>query len=158
METVVIAHNIRSIYNVGSIFRTCDGFGVAKLYLTGYSPSPDLTQHNVNEKTAAAIHKTALGAEQVVPFEYHWEIEEAVECVQTSGFTLLGLESDDRSIPLADYQRPEKVALLLGEEVRGITPELRERCEALVEIPMHGVKESYNVAVASGIALYALTL
>ena len=158
-EIIVIAHNIRSTHNVGAIFRTSEGFGVHKIILSGYTPYPALASDSrlphISEKLTAQIHKTALGAETLVPFEYQ-EIPD-LESLKNNGFTIVGLEQDERSIMLPHYQPPQKIALLLGEEVEGITNELRGLCDDLIEIPMHGKKESYNVSVAAGIALYALT-
>ena len=158
-DTVVIAHNIRSTHNVGSIFRTAEGFGVRKIILSGYTPYPSLENDSrlphIREKLTAQIHKTALGAEQLVAFEYQ-EFPD-FETLKQTGYTIVGLEQDEQAIMLPDYNAPEKIALLLGEEVEGLTSELRAACQDLVEIPMHGQKESYNVSVACGIALYALT-
>ncbi len=157
-EIIVIAHNIRSTHNVGSIFRTCEGFGVAKLILSGYTPYPtqknDARLPHIANKLTAQIHKTALDAETMVPFEYQPYPE--LSQLRTQGFTIVGLEQDERSVMLPDYGAPEKIVLLLGEEVDGITADLREQCNDLIEIPMKGKKESFNVSVAVGIALYAL--
>ncbi|MBC7869051.1 TrmH family RNA methyltransferase [Candidatus Saccharibacteria bacterium] len=157
-EIIVIAHNIRSTHNVGSIFRTCEGFGVTKLILSGYTPYPavndDTRLPHIANKLTAQIHKTALGAEIIVPFQYQAHAE--LSLLRTQGFTIVGLEQDERSIMLADYKPPKKIVLLLGEEVEGITNDLRNQCDNLIEIPMMGKKESFNVSVAAGIALYAL--
>ena len=158
-EIIVIAHNIRSTYNIGAIFRTCEGFGVSKIILSGYSPYPKLPRDSrlphIAEKLTLQIHKTALGAETMVPFK-HQETPN-LGLLKKQGFTIVGLEQDNRSTPLRDYSTPDKIALLLGEEVDGITDSLRKQCDDLIEIPMHGKKESFNVSIASGIALYALT-
>lgn len=158
-ELIVIAHNIRSTHNVGSIFRTCEGFGVTKIILSGYTPYPELPNDtrlpHERAKLTAQIHKTALDAETLVPFEYQPQPD--FEALRAAGYRIVGLEQDVRSVRLNDYRPPQKIALLLGEEVAGITPELRAHCDDLLEIPMHGRKESFNVSVATGIALYALT-
>lgn len=156
MEIVVIAHNIRSIHNVGAIFRNCDGFGVAKLYLTGYSPAPGKGLPHVAKKLSDAITKTALGAEQSVPHEYRENVVDLIAKLRDEGFAIVGLEQDERSIILPNYKPPAKIALLLGEEVEGIENSLRKLCDDLIEIPMFGAKESFNVSVATGIALYGL--
>ncbi len=158
-EIIVIAHNIRSTHNVGAIFRTAEGFGITKIILSGYTPYPKITQDprlpHIAEKLEKQINKTALGAESIVPFEY---IEyPPLEYLKMQGYKIIALEQDPKSIPLSKYSAPEKVALLLGEEVEGITPELLAECEDIIEIPMVGKKESFNVSVATGIALYALT-
>ncbi|HRC28129.1 MAG TPA: TrmH family RNA methyltransferase [Candidatus Saccharimonas sp.] len=158
-EIIVIAHNIRSTHNVGSIFRTCEGFGVTRLILSGYTPYPSVEHDSrlphISEKIAQQIHKTALGAEALVPFVHYDTLDLA--CPELAGYSLVALEQSADSINLRDYHPPEKVALLLGEEVHGITPDLLSNCQAVLEIPMHGKKESFNVAVAAGIALYQLT-
>lgn len=158
-EIIVIAHNIRSTHNVGAIFRTSEGFGVHRIILSGYTPYPkkdhDPRLPHIAEKLTTQIHKTALGAEQIVPFEYQ-EIP-AIGTLRASGYRIVGLEQDERSITLPEYTPPKKVALILGEEVNGIPQSLRDLCDDFIEIPMHGLKESFNVSVAAGIALYALT-
>lgn len=159
-EIIVIAHNIRSTHNVGSIFRTAEGFGVTKLILSGYTAYPRIDNDprlpHISEKLTAQIHKTALDAETLVPFEY---VEEPpLQALKDAGYRLIGLEQADRSINLADYAAPKKVALLIGEEVHGIEQSLLDQCEDIIEIPMVGKKESFNVSVATGIALYALSI
>lgn len=159
-DVIVIAHNIRSTHNVGSIFRTCEGFGVRKLILSGYTPYPlvenDARLPHIAKKLSAQIEKTALGAVQDLPFAHADTLDLASFSQQ--GYRVVGLEQDARSILLPDYQTPDKLVLLLGEEVHGITSELRDQCDDLVEIPMKGKKESFNVSVAAGIALYQLML
>lgn len=159
-EIVVIAHNIRSTHNIGSIFRTCEGFGISKIIFSGYSPYPktenDPRLPHLSEKLTAQIHKTALGAETMVPFEHFDTLDLAF--LKRDGFTIVGLEQDDHSVPLNEYVTNDKIALLLGEEVYGLTDGLRQECDVLVEIPMKGKKESFNVSVAAGIALYQLTI
>lgn len=157
---IVIAHNIRSTHNIGSIFRTCEGFGVKKIIISGYSPYPttkdDSRLPHIREKLTEQIHKTALGAETMVPFE-HQDTPDLVS-LKLNGFRIIGLEQDDRSIKLNDYKSTEKIVLLLGEEVHGITDEMRKMCDDLIEIPMVGQKESFNVSVATGIALFKLSI
>jgi len=158
-EILVIAHNIRSTHNVGAIFRTSEGFGVSRIILSGYTPYPtiqnDTRLPHIRMKLTQQIHKTALGAETIVPFSYQ-EFPD-FEVLRQEGHLIVGLEQDDRSIPLPDYQPQNKIALLIGEEVNGITLDMRVECSDLIEIPMVGKKESFNVSVATGIALYALT-
>lgn len=158
-EIIVIAHNIRSTHNVGAIFRSCEGLGVTKIILSGYTPYPTLAKDtrlpHISAKLTNQIHKTALGAEAMVPFEYQETLD--LGTLQVAGYQIVGLEQDARSILLPDYRPPQKIALLLGEEVEGITGDLRNQCDDLIEIPMQGKKESFNVSVATGIALYALT-
>lgn len=157
-QIIVIIHNIRSTYNVGSIFRTSEGFGISRIILSGYTPYPKLPNDtrlpHISAKLTSQIHKTALGAEAMIPFDYQPQPD--LTSLKATGWRIVGLEQDDRSIKLPDYQPPQKIALLLGEEVSGLTAELRRQCDDLLEIPMRGHKESFNVAVATGIALYAL--
>jgi tRNA G18 (ribose-2'-O)-methylase SpoU len=157
-EIVVVAHNIRSTHNVGAIFRSCEGFGVARLILSGYTPYPRLSGDtrlpHIADKLTQQIHKTALGAELLLPFS-HQEAPE-LSTLRQQGYTIVGLEQDERSTLLPNYAPHEKIVLVLGEEVEGITSELRANCDELIEIPMKGQKESFNVSVATGIALYAL--
>lgn len=130
-----------------------------KIILSGYTPFPKVTNDprlpHIAEKLTAQIHKTALGAETTVPFTHEDALD--LQALKAEGYTIVGLEQDERSVMLPHYSPPQKIALLLGEEVEGIEQSLRDACDELIEIPMHGKKESYNVSVAAGIALYALT-
>lgn len=157
-EIIVIAHNIRSTHNVGSIFRTSEGFGVEKIILSGYTPYPHTERDgrlpHISQKLTEQIHKTALGAETMVPFEYQESPDLAT--LKETGYRLVALEQDDHSITLKEYSAPHKIALLLGEEVHGIEQSLLDQCDDIIEIPMKGQKESFNVSVAAGIALYEL--
>jgi 23S rRNA (guanosine2251-2'-O)-methyltransferase len=158
-EVTLVLHNIRSTHNVGSIFRTAEGFAVKEIILTGYTPYPayhgDIRLPHISEKITKQIHKTALGAETLVPFRHYETIE---EFLTTTTLPLIALEQADRSVHLPDFSTPERFALLLGEEVHGIEPSLLEKCTAVIEIPMKGRKESFNVSVATGIALYGFTV
>lgn len=158
-ELVLIAHNIRSTHNVGSLFRTADGFGVTRLILSGYTPYPhqdgDSRLPHISARLTKQIHKTALGAELTMPFEYHQQPD--LQALREAGYVIAGLEQDDRSIPLRDFTAPPKLALILGEETKGLTEAQKLACDVLLEIPMRGTKESFNVSVAAGIALYGVT-
>jgi tRNA G18 (ribose-2'-O)-methylase SpoU len=158
-KIIIIAHNIRSTHNVGAIFRSAEGFGVEKIILSGYTPYPktqnDTRLPHIADKLTAQIHKTALGAETMVPFT-HQETPD-IQSLKQAGYSIVGLEQDDHSVLLSEYTPPEYVALLLGEEVHGIESELLNECDTIVEIPMVGKKESFNVSVAAGIALYGFT-
>ncbi|MEP6710177.1 MAG: TrmH family RNA methyltransferase, partial [Candidatus Saccharibacteria bacterium] len=130
-EIIVIAHNIRSTHNVGAIFRTSEGFGVKKIILSGYTPYPSIPHDtrlpHIAEKLTAQIHKTALDAEIMVPFEHQSEPD--FTALKKAGFRIVGLEQSDKSINLADYPPPDKIALLLGEEVTGIDEALLKNCD-----------------------------
>lgn len=158
-EIILIAHNIRSTHNVGSIFRTAEGFGVNKIVLSGYSPFPRTKDDNrlphIAEKLTKQIHKTALGAENMAEFEY--QAVPDIDGLREKGYRIVGLEQSPNSVRINEYRAPEKIALILGEEVEGIADELLDQCDDIIEIDMVGRKESFNVSVAAGIALYALT-
>lgn len=159
-QVAVIAHNIRSTHNIGSIFRTADGFGVEHLYLTGYSPYPLVEQDtrlpHIAQKMTDEISKTALGAEKSVPFSFVHNPLTVIDGFKAHGYAIIGLEQSESATPLPDFKAPHKLVLILGEEVSGITSDLLKKCTELIEIPMVGHKESYNVSVAAGIALYGI--
>ena len=124
-----------------------------------YNEKPDTTADprlpHIREKITGQIHKTALGAEALVPFIYQAELDLAG--LRHQGYHIVALEQAENSIDLRTYKPPEKIALLLGEEVSGIAPDLLSQVDEVIEIPMFGQKESFNVSVATGIALYQLT-
>jgi tRNA G18 (ribose-2'-O)-methylase SpoU len=157
-DITLLVHNIRSTHNVGAIFRTAEGFGVTKIILSGYTPYPvvknDPRLPHIAEKLTSQIHKTALGAEAMVGFEY---VEDIRDWLDANSLPLFALEQAPNSVPLREFMPPKQFALLIGEEVHGIEPDLLARCDSIVEIPMVGQKESFNVSVATGIALYALS-
>lgn len=157
-EIIVLAHNIRSTHNIGAIFRTSEGFGVQKIFLSGYSPYPTLPQDtrlpHISAKLTSQIHKTALGTEKMIAFEY--TEYPPITALKQKGYRIVALEQSSKSIPLSSYDAPDKIALILGEEVSGIEAALLEQADDIVEIPMVGEKESFNVSVAAGIALYEL--
>jgi 23S rRNA (guanosine2251-2'-O)-methyltransferase len=134
------------------MFRTADAFGVSKIFLTGYTPAPvDRFKRPVSK-----IAKTALGAEKTVAWE-KCEIKDVVSNLQNQGVRIVALEQDMRAINITEYTVPKSWALIVGNEVEGVDKETLALCNDVVEIPMRGTKESLNVAVALGVALYALT-
>lgn len=143
---IVICHNIRSAYNIGSIFRTADGAGVAKVYLTGYTPAPP----------HSGISKTALGAEKIVAWEKFSKLDTVLEKLRKEKYEIIALEQSKKSLPYKKYNPPGNTALILGNEVRGLSGLVLEKCDKVIEIPMRGRKESLNVSVAFGIAAYSL--
>lgn len=157
-EITLLLHNIRSTYNVGSIFRTAEGFGVHRIILSGYTPYPsfagDTRLPHLAKKITGQIHKTALGAEGMVPFTYYEVVD---EFLAQNTLPLVALEQSDNSIDIRGFSPPAAFVLLLGEEVHGIEPELLAKCDTALEIPMYGIKESFNVSVAAGIALHELS-
>jgi tRNA G18 (ribose-2'-O)-methylase SpoU len=147
----LILHDIRSAHNVGSLFRTADAAGVAKIFLTGYTPAPLDRFKRPNKEIA----KTALGAEKSVP----WQKSSWAECLDflhAEGAFIVALEQDKRAVSYRNFKTTFPFALVLGNEVDGISSDVLNDCDAVVEIPMHGSKESLNVAVAGGIALFTL--
>lgn len=162
MQIRLIVHNIRSTHNVGSVLRTADGFGVNRVYFTGYSPYPsqpnDDRLPHIHKKLTEQIHKTALGAEVTMPTEHVGDIVALVRQLRGEGFKIVALEQNPQSIRLDLFEPAKNIALLLGEETKGITKDLLALCDESIEIPMHGKKESFNVGVAAGIALYQLSL
>ena len=143
---VAVLDNIRSLHNVGAIFRTADAAGVDKLYLCGMSVKPPRPE----------IRNAALGAEEVGAWEYFKHTHEALQQLKTAGYFLLALESTPASVDYrrAVYQFP--LALVVGHEFSGIAPEILALCDATMALPMRGVKISLNVAVAFGVAAYEI--
>ncbi len=158
---VLIAHDIRSCHNVGSLLRTADGFGVEHVYLTGYTPYPpipggDNRLPHLAAKIGQQIHKTALGAEESVAWTQQTDVLPLLEQLRSDGYVLAALEQAHASVSLPDFHAPTKVALLLGREVEGIDHELLKQVDVTLEIPMFGAKESFNVVQAAAAALYQL--
>lgn len=157
-EIVLIAHDIRSCHNVGSLLRTAEGLGIQKVYLTGYTPYPiktnDTRLPHLSQKIHKQISKTALGAEVSQTWEQHESVEDVIAQLRSDGFTVIALEQASDSIPLPSFESPDRVAILLGREVEGVDSELLKLCDQTVEIPMFGSKESFNVAQAAAMVLY----
>ncbi len=149
-ECVLLIHDIRSVYNVGAIFRTADAVGVTKIILSGYSPTP--LDRFGRERTDFA--KCALGAEKNIPWEYLEAPYENIQTLKQEGFHVVGLEQDERSVDYKKNIEAEKLVIILGTETTGMTQELLSLCDTIMEIPMRGIKESLNVSVAAGILLY----
>ncbi|MBC7581437.1 TrmH family RNA methyltransferase [Aeromicrobium sp.] len=155
---IVIAHNVRSTHNVGSLLRTAEGLGVQKMYLTGYTPYPLSTSDDrlphIAEKLDAQIHKTALDAEKLIEWEHVEDIISVLASLKDEGYTIAAIEQSQQSIKLPDYTAPTKLALIVGREVEGIELEVLNVVDAILEIPMFGKKESFNVVQAAAMALY----
>ena len=145
-DTVVVLDNIRSRENVGSIFRTADAAGVSKIYLCGITPRPP------HEK----ISKTALGAEGWIPWEYHRQTSRLIDKLKKEGKNVVALEQTKDSQNIFKYKPGFPLALVLGNEVRGLSSNILKKCDKKISIPMYGKKESLNVAVAAGVALYSI--
>ncbi len=160
-ELVLIAHDIRSTHNVGSLLRTAEGLGVKQLYFTGYTPFPKLEAQDPRLPHLAAkidrqIAKTALGAESLLPWSPADDVLTLIAQLKADGFQVVALEQTEHSIVLPDFTPAERVALLLGREVEGIDNDILAACDVALEIPMFGHKESFNVVQAAAMALYQL--
>lgn len=158
-DIVLIVHDIRSTHNVGSLLRTADGIGVTHVYFTGYTPYPTLTENDprlphIHKKMTEQIHKTALGAELSVSWSQNDDVFRVLTKLRNDGYELIALEQHKNAITLPAFSPPSKVALLLGREVEGVATELLNAVDGIVEIPMNGQKESFNVVQAAAIALY----
>lgn len=147
-------HNIRSLHNVGSIFRTADASGVKKIYLCGITPAPV----DILGKPEPKLAKVSLGAEKSVPWEKQKNIFRIIESLKKDGYKILALEQSEKSVRYdsAGLKKYKKIALVAGNEVRGLPPSILKKCDRIIEIPMRGKKESLNVSVAFGIAVFAL--
>ncbi|HSX17610.1 MAG TPA: TrmH family RNA methyltransferase [Patescibacteria group bacterium] len=157
-EIILIAHNLRSCHNVGSLLRTAEGLGVSKVILSGYTPHPahanDRRLPHEAAKITAMIHKTALGAEDMVPWDYHHELPAVIAKLKKNGWTVAAVEQAEDSKDLPKYHAPEKIAIIVGREVEGIEKEILDLCDTTLEIPMFGKKESFNVVQAAAMVLY----
>ena len=144
---VVLVDNVRSLYNVGSIFRTSDGAMIEKLVLAGFTPHPPRKE----------IEKTALGSTKSVPWEYTKHPAESIQRLKNLGYKICCLELTDNSINYDDITMDDfPLCLVIGNEITGVTKEIIELCDLAIEIPMYGIKQSLNVAVAYGIAVFEL--
>ncbi len=158
MEIVLIAHNIRSTHNVGSLLRTADGLGVKTVYFTGYTPYPlhaaDERLPHIANKLDKQIHKTALGAEKFQKWLYQEDILSLIQTLKSDGYTVCALEQSPNSVALPKFIAPNKIAIIIGREVEGLESAVLAAATIVLEIPMKGKKESFNVAQAAAMALY----
>ena len=154
-ELAVLLDNIRSAWNVGSILRSADGFGFAHAYLCGITPTPD---HE-------SVQKTSLGAEESVTWSYHKDSLKLVKGLKSEGWRISALEEDERAVAITEASNArlasaqtsaQREVLIVGNEVTGVDRELLDQCDTIYYIPMQGQKRSFNVAIAFGIAAYAL--
>ena len=150
---MVVLHNIRSVQNVASIFRTADGVGAEKIYLCGITPGPiDRLGHS-----RAQFAKVSLGSEKSIPYEKKSSTLKVIDELKKEGYQILAIEQSRNSIPHYRFKaKSKKIALVLGNEVAGLSPAILKRADKVLEIPMEGEKESLNVAVAFGIVAYAI--
>jgi 23S rRNA (guanosine2251-2'-O)-methyltransferase len=157
---VLVAHNLRSCHNVGSLLRTAEGLGVDGVICTGYTPYPladkDTRLPHLAQKQHRQISKTALGAEEFVSWSHDADVAVVFARLRSQGYKIVALEQAAGSVSLPDFRPPEKLALVVGREADGIEPEVLTGCDYVVEIPMRGQKESFNVVQAAAMALYAI--
>lgn len=139
----VLLANIRSMYNVGSIFRSADSFRCGKLFLAGYTEKPPRKE----------IEKTALGATELVPWEYHSTIRESINVAKSEGYQIVAVEHTTNSIDYTIFEPQKPVCFVMGNELTGLQNEDLGLCDLAIEIPMYGVKHSLNVAVCTGIIM-----
>ncbi len=155
---VLVAHNLRSSHNVGSLLRTAEGLGVIEVILSGYTPYPatsgDQRLPHISSKVTHAIQKTALGAEETLNWRHTENIEQAIAELKSVGFAVWALEQTAKAINLIKFEPPQKLALIIGRETEGIEEEVLALCDGSLEIPMKGEKESFNVVQATAMALY----
>lgn len=145
-EFHLILPNIRSCFNVGAMFRTADACGVDKLWLVGYTAGPPDPK----------IAKVSLGAETWVPFAHSADLHKLIAELKADGFKIIGLEKTESSNDIGTCDNSGKVVLIVGNEIDGINPATQKLCDQVVHIPMYGRKESLNVSVAAGIAMYLI--
>lgn len=145
---VVVLDDVRSLHNVGSVFRTADAYRVQQVVLCGITATPPQPE----------IHKTALGAEFTVDWRYFADANEAVDALKRDGFTVLAIEQAEGSIGFEQITptKGEKIAVVLGNEVKGVQQSVIDRCDACLELPQYGTKHSLNVSVTAGIVIYEM--
>lgn len=148
----VLLHDIRSTHNVGSIFRTSDALGVSKVYISGYTPTP-VDKYG---KARKDIAKVALGAEKSISWEYVESPEKIIKKIKKEGFKIIALEQADNSEDYKKVKVQTEVLFVLGSEVEGVSKKILSLCDIVAEIPMMGEKESLNVSVAFGVALFRM--
>jgi tRNA G18 (ribose-2'-O)-methylase SpoU len=151
-ENVLILNDIRSVENVGAIFRTADAVGIDKIYLAGYTPTP-LDRFG---RKRGDLAKSALGAEEFVKWEQKKSIIPLLTKLKKNGFQIIAIEQDEKSVDYKKVKLKNKNAFVLGTEVTGIPKSVLKKCDIIAEIGMRGKKESLNVSVATGVALFGM--
>lgn len=146
LPVTMLLDNVRSLYNVGSFFRTADGVRLSRLFLCGITAQPP----------RAEIAKTALGAEETVPWEYHYDTLVTLRMARARGMQIAAIETGSRAVDLFDWRPQFPVCVVFGNEVEGLTDEVLEACDVRVRLPMLGLKHSLNVATAAGVVAYEL--
>ncbi|MDO8493286.1 MAG: RNA methyltransferase [bacterium] len=151
-QAILILDNIRSVFNVGSIFRTADGAGISKIYLVGVTPDP-VDRFGRERKDLA---KVALGAEKKIPWEHFEDLVVLIKKLKKDGYQIVALEQAENSVDYKKFKPEFPMALIMGEEVHGLDKKILDLCDSIIEIPMMGKKESLNVSVATGVSLFRI--
>ena len=151
-ERILILPDIRSAINVGAIFRTADAVGISKIYLTGYTPRPTDKFGRIQKDIA----KSALGAETWIKWEYQKSLISLISKLKKSGYKIIAVEQDKRAVDYKKVKISDKTAIIMGPEVLGLNKNILDKCDTIAQIPMHGKKESLNVSVACGVALFRI--
>lgn len=148
LPVVIVLDNVRSLNNVGSVFRTSDAFRIEKIYLCGITATPPNRE----------IHKTALGAEETVRWEYQPDTLPVIQCLQEEGYKVYAIEQTENSLSLENVRLSpeEKTALVFGNEIRGVQQEVVDISQGCIEIPQFGTKHSFNISVSVGIVLWQI--
>ncbi len=158
-DLYLIIDNVRSSENIGSLLRTADGLGIKEVLICGYSPYPKLANNDTRlphiiNKIDAKIHKTALGTEKTQVWNYYPTVTQAINYLKQKGIPIIGLEQTNLALKLNDYQPPDRLGLVIGNEITGIDQSIVKLCNVVVEIPMIGKKESFNVSIAMAMAMF----
>jgi tRNA G18 (ribose-2'-O)-methylase SpoU len=148
----LILPDIRSAINVGAIFRTADAVGISKIYLTGYTPRPTDKFGRIQKD----ISKSALGAETWVNWEYKKSLLVVINKLKREGYKIIAVEQNKKAIDYRKIRVTSRIAIIMGPEVQGLNEKILDKCDIIVQIPMYGKKESLNVSVACGIALFRI--
>lgn len=155
---ILIAHNVRSCHNVGSMLRTAEGLGIKEVILSGYTPYPptknDQRLPHEAQKIGRQIHKTALGAEKTLAWRHEPDVFSVINTLKQKDFKVFALEQTPGAQPLPEFSPPASLALVVGREVEGLESTVIGVCDGSIEIPMFGHKESFNVVQAAAMALY----
>jgi 23S rRNA (guanosine2251-2'-O)-methyltransferase len=151
-DSILVLPDIRSAINVGAIFRTADAAGISRIYLTGYTPRPTDKFGRIQKD----IEKSALGAENFVPWNYKKSLPALIRELKQGGYTIIAVEQDKKAVDYRKVKTTGKIVIIMGPEVSGLSKDILDKCDIIAEIPMHGRKESLNVSVACGIALFEL--
>ena len=151
-ETILILHNIRSAQNVGAMFRTAEAAGISEIYITGYTPGP-LDRFGKERKDVA---KSALGAEKMLPWQEIKNLTTLIKNLKKNKFYIIAIEQSPKSVDYKRVKAKNKTAFIVGNEVTGLSPAILKKCDVVAEIKMLGKKESLNVSVALGIAIYRI--